>query len=108
MKQNKKSGKTPASSCVFSKEKIKILVTRFHLSLYSAQISKNKKILSIPIIHEGQNGKNHKKEVKREVNKQENTEEISHSVKISHPSAKLLNFSAFSALLSFWFFYLQC
>ena len=38
--------------------------TRFNLSFYSAQISKNTQIPSIPIIHEGQNWENHKKEVK--------------------------------------------
>ena len=81
MKQKKKSGKTPAQQLYSSKEKNQDCSTRFHLSLYSAQINKNTKKPSIPIIHEGKNGKNHKKEVKREVyeaekkkTKQENTE----------------------------------
>ena len=59
-------GKLLPSLCIPVKRKIKIVFTRFGLSLYNAQIGKNTKILSIPIIHEGQNGKkNHKREVKR-------------------------------------------
>ena len=63
MEEKENSGKTPAQTVfVFSKAKIKIFSSRFGLSLYSAQISKNTKIPSIPIIHEGQIGKNHKNE----------------------------------------------
>ena len=80
MKQKKKSGKTPAQQLFIQQRKNQDPFTRFHLSLYSAQLRKNKKIPSIPIIHEGKNRKNHKKEVKREANeakkKQENAEEF--------------------------------
>ena len=53
------SGKTPAQCSVCKMQKMKKSpITRFALSLYSAQISKNTKIPSIPIIHEGKkNGK---------------------------------------------------
>ena len=58
MREKKKSEKTPAQCSVFQqREKSKVVSTRFGLSLYSAQISKNTKIPSIPIIHEGKNGK---------------------------------------------------
>ena len=77
MEQQKKKRENSCPAAVYSaKRKIKNRSTRFQLSLFSAQISKNTKIPSVPIIHEGKNGKNHKKEVKLEVNgakkKQEN------------------------------------
>ena len=68
MKQKKKSGETPSQQLCIQQGKHQDPSTRSHLSIYSAQISKNTKMPSIPIIHEGQNGKNHKKEVKQEVN----------------------------------------
>ena len=69
--KQRKSGKTPTQHCLYSsRKKMRILCTRFDLSLYSSQISKNTKI---PIIREGQNWKNHKKEVKR-VNRVQNLE----------------------------------
>ena len=52
MKQKKKSGKTPTQQLCIQQSKNQDPPTRFHLSLYSAQISKNTKIPSIPIIHE--------------------------------------------------------
>ena len=87
MKQKKKSGKNPTQHSVYSaKAKNQDSPTRFHFSLHSAQISKNKKIHSILIIHEGKNGKNHKKEVKREVKRVKkitNEGAFSHSAKFS-------------------------
>ena len=50
-------GKLPPSLCIPAKAKNQDRSTRFPLRLYSAQISKNTKIPSIPIIHEGQNWK---------------------------------------------------
>ena len=87
------------------------LYTRFDLSLYSAQISTNTKIPSIPIIHEGKHWKNHKKEVKRgsKEQKQKMQEAFSQVVKISQQFRSLPNFLqcsiflAFYALLSFMF-----
>ena len=64
MREKNSSGKTPAKS-LYLQHNEKCPFTGFVLSLYIAQISKNTKIPSIPIIHEGQNWKNHKKEVKR-------------------------------------------
>ena len=55
----------------------------------------------IPIIHEGQNGKKSQKGSQTGVKRVKNQEAFSHCAKISHPSAKLLDFPAFSALLSF-------
>ena len=58
MREKKMSGKTTAQCSVCKMQKMKKLsLTRFALSLYSAQISKNTKIPSTPIIHEGKNGK---------------------------------------------------
>ena len=56
MRENKIVGKLPLNIVSIPAEKY-LSCTRFDLSLYSAQISKNTKIHSIPIIHEGQNGK---------------------------------------------------
>ena len=99
-------GKLPLNLCISSQEKNQVGSTRFHLSLYSAQISKKYKIPSIPIIHEGQSGKNHKEEVKWEVNGAKiirKCRSIFAGAKFLHPFTKLLNFPAFFALLSFWF-----
>ena len=58
MKGKKSKRENSRSVSVYpAKRKIKIVSTRFGLSLYSAQISKNTKIPSIPIIHVGKNGK---------------------------------------------------
>ena len=116
MRGEESSEKTPTQSLYSSKEKNLDHSTRFHLSLYSAQISKNTKIPSIPIIHEGQNGKNHKKKVKQEVNKAKKTRKCRGifaqcenfalvrnfaqcenfvGVKISHSSVKLSIFQLF-------------
>ena len=57
----------PPSTVSIPTEKNENPCTRFDLSLYNAQISKNTKIPLIHIIHEGQNWKNHKKEVKQGV-----------------------------------------
>ena len=61
MKKKKRSWKASAHNYVFSKEKNENPSTRFDFSLYSAQINKNTKIPSIPIIHEGQNWKKSQK-----------------------------------------------
>ena len=54
MKKKKKSGKTLAQQlCIQQRKKMRIPSKRYDLSLYNAQISKNTKIPSIPIIHEG-------------------------------------------------------
>ena len=100
MRGEESSGKTPAQSLYSSKEKNQDRSTRFHLSLSSAQISKNTKIPSIPIIHEGKNGKNHKKEVKPELNGAKKTRKCRG---IFTPFCEALDFPAFSTLLSFWF-----
>ena len=65
MREREAAGKLPPSTVSIPVEKCESPCTRFDLSLYSAQISKNTKIPSIPIIHEGKNWKNHKREVKR-------------------------------------------
>ena len=57
MRERKSSGKTPAHKLYIQQRKNENPSTRFDLSLYSAQISKNTKIPSIPIIHEGKNWK---------------------------------------------------
>ena len=67
MREKKIAGKLLPNTISIPVEKNENPCTRFDLSLYSAQISKNTKIPSIPIIHEGKNWKNHKKEVKRGV-----------------------------------------
>ena len=109
--QEKKQENSHLAVVYSAKRKIKNRSTRFHLSLYSAQIRKNTKIPSIPIIYEGKNGKNDKKEVKREVNgakkkKKENVRHF-HTVRkfcrceIFSPFCKPLDFPAFSDLISF-------
>ena len=92
-------GKLPFSLCIAAKKKIKILSTRFGLSLYNAQIGKSTKIPSIPIIHEGQNGKKSQKGSQMGVKRAKNQEAFSHCAKISHPSAK---FSIFQLFLLFF------
>ena len=67
MREKKIAGKLPPNTVSILAEKNENPCPRLDLSLYSAQISKNTKIPSIHIIHEGQNWKNHKKEVKRGV-----------------------------------------
>ena len=114
MEQQKKKRENSCPAAVYSaKRKIKNRSTRFQLSLFSAQISKNTKIPSVPIIHEGKNGKNHKKEVKLEVNgakkKNKKMQDIFALVrffahcKIFAPFYEALDFPAFSSLLSFCF-----
>ena len=62
MRGEKKQRENSSLETISSKEKMRILSKIFHLSLYSAQISKkNTKIPSIPILHEGQNWKIHKR-----------------------------------------------
>ena len=83
--QEKKQENSHLAVVYSAKRKIKNRSTRFHLSLYSAQIRKNTKIPSIPIIYEGKNGKTDKKEVKREVNgakKKRKCKAFSHCAKI--------------------------
>ena len=130
MEERERKGKQRENSRPISvfqqrQKKIKTSSTRFHLSLYSAQISKNTTIPTIPIIHEGKNGKNHKKEVKWEVNGEKKNKKMQKhfrtvrkfctvrkfaqykifaGVKFSHPATKLLSSPTFSALISFWFF----
>ena len=75
------SGRTPAQCFVYQMQKIKvkITITRFVLSLYSAQVSKKTIIPSIPMIQEEQNWKkNHRREVKQSQK----------GKAFSHPSAK--------------------
>ena len=57
MEQKKKSRKNPTQQLCIQQSKNPDRSTRFHLSLYSAQISKNAKISLIPIIHEWKMGK---------------------------------------------------
>ena len=53
MKEKGSSGKNLASVFSYSRKKKSSSSTRLHMSLYSAQVSKNMKIPSIPMIHEG-------------------------------------------------------
>ena len=82
--------KTHAQCSVCKMQKIKkSFFTRFALSLYSAQISKNTKIPSIPIIHEGKNGKMQKvgqPEVKRGQKSQMREAIFAQGAKFSHPT----------------------
>ena len=106
-KEKQRENSRPTLSLFQQKQISKVVSTRFGLSLYSAQISKNTKILSIPIIHEGQNGKKLQKGSQTGSKGQKIKKhfricaKILHSAKISHPSAKLLNFLVFSALFYF-------
>ena len=106
MREEGSSGKTPASLYIPAKAKNQDCSTRFPLSLYSAQISKNTKIPSIPIMHEGKNWKKKKLKkgsqtgVKRAKNKK-NAEAFSHSAKFRTmrkfaPFCKATQFSSFS------------
>ena len=88
MEEKQNNGKTPAQTVfVFSKAKIKIFSTRIGLSLYSAQISKNTKIL---IIHVGQNWKKSQKESQKgKKKKKKNRLQFSHPAKIFQASISL-------------------
>ena len=99
MRGEESSGKTPSQSLYSSREKNQDVSTRFGLSLYSSQISKNTKIPSIPIIHEGQNWKKKSQKgsqtrVKRaKIKKMQ--KHFRTGAKFSHPSAKLSIFQFF-------------
>ena len=108
MEEKQNSGKTPAQLSLYSAKPKSAPSTRFHLSLYRAQISKNTKYPQYPQYMKGKMGKITKRKsngrsTKQKKKKQENSETFSHGAKFSHPSAKLLDFASFSTLLSFWF-----
>ena len=106
-KENERKGKQQKNSCpvsVYSPKKTP--VTRFVLSLYSAQVSKKTIIPSTPMIHEGQNW-----EKKITKGKSDGSQKAKHfctgavrkfrPVRNFAPFCEVLDFPTFSALLSF-------
>ena len=102
MRERKSRGKNLAWKLYIQQRKNENVSTRFYLSLYSNQISKNTQIPSIPIIHEGQNWKNQKKEVKRGSTEQKPIMQEAFFKFRNLPNFLQCSiFLAFSALLSF-------
>ena len=103
MKENKNNGKTPAQHCLYSSRKMRSFFFSIHSLglIYAQRREKLQKYLNYLQYRKGILGKITKTWSKEQTFS--HCAKILHGVKISHPSAKLLDFPAFSALLSLWF-----
>ena len=105
MREKKSSGKTPAHKLSLISSKNEIASIRFGLSLYSAQLRKNTKIPSIPIIHEGENWKKSQKGSQTGVKRAKKSHKVQNFAPCKNFTAyqnfRYFIFLASSALLSF-------